>query len=455
MITQARDELDQGLAERKAAYAKFRQEAPLLLSRGKEGASLLQDRLIGIEGKRAALLLRKAELQAQLTALDADPKDAGHEALLALIATWIGQADGARAGPAVSLQGQLHPLLMEEQKLLETRGPNHPEVIALRKRIEVTRNFLAGPSAAWRPNTTKDDPVSLYRDYCRQQLKHCETEERLLADLSRQEQASVRQLIAAEIEDATRRADIERRQALYDAVVKQLQQVGLAKDGGGCDARIIAPPAAGKKVQPSALQIFPAALLLGALSGLSLAYLAEIRDKRFRTADEVRQALHLPVIGHIPFFKPQALDPRSSTLDPMLSASHRPSSAAAEAYRGVRTALLFRSGAGPKVVQITSPASGDGKSLLAANLAVSVAQSGKRVLLVDADLRKPRLHRLFGVEAGTGLASVLADKASLEKAIVGSGRPVAAALRPTAGESRGVADLAALRGGAALLAGLL
>ncbi len=429
LIAQARDVLQKELNDKEAAYRKFREQSPMLVFKGKDGASLRQDRLAGIEAKRAVLLVRRAELQAQLAVLDAGPGDGGREALLALIASW-GQGEAPGAAPKLTLQDQLHPLLMEEQKLLASRGANHPDVVALRRRIEVTRNFLAGPSAPWRQAAGKGasaDSVALYRTYCRQQLKHGEVAEGLLAGLAQKEQDGARQFIAAEVQDTALRADIDRRQRLYDTVVKQLQQVDLARGVGGYDARVIAPPLAGKKVQPSALQIFPAALLLGALAGLGLAYLAEVRDRSFRTADEVRRALGLPVIGHVPFFKPQGKGRQAAAPghpDPMLCTRHRPASPEAEAYRGVRTALLFgAAGAGRKVIQVTSAAQSDGKTVLAANLAVSIAQSGKRVLLIDADLRKPHQHRLFGLEPGPGLAGVLAGTAELDAALLPGGVP--------------------------------
>jgi capsular exopolysaccharide synthesis family protein len=453
LIAQARDVLEKELADKEAAYARFRQDLPVLLTQDKDGGQLRHERLAAIETRRAAVLLRKAELQSQLATLGGEAREdkpgkqspfaalfgrssslaprPSNEALLALIASWTGQADGARAGTAVTLQAQLHPLLMEEQKLLETRGPRHPEVQAVRKRIEVTRSLLAGPTAAWRTTPAKgadgQDPVALYRSYCRQELQYCETAEQLLANLAAQEQHAARKQIAATVENETRRADIERRKGLFDAVVRQLQQARFADEFGGCDARVVAPPRPGRKVQPSPLQIFPPALLLGLLLGLSLAYLAEIRDTGFRTAAEVRRTLGLPVIGHIPSFKParRARLPQKSeapSLDPMLCAHHRPASGEAEAYRGVRTALFFGVAAAQrKVIQVTSAAAGDGKSLLAANLAVSVAQSGKRVLLIDADLRRPRLHQLFGLREGPGLASVLAGKAEVEQVIRPSG----------------------------------
>src|SRR5207253_991450 len=96
--------------------------------------------------------------------------------------------------------------------------------------------------------------------------------------------------------------------------------------------------------------------------------------------------------------------------DPLLCAHYRPKSIDAESYRALRTALYFSTqGGGHKVVQVTSPNKGDGKSLLAANLAVSIAQSGKRVVLIDADCRRPRQHKLFALSAQAGLAAVIAD----------------------------------------------
>jgi capsular exopolysaccharide synthesis family protein len=71
----------------------------------------------------------------------------------------------------------------------------------------------------------------------------------------------------------------------------------------------------------------------------------------------------------------------------------------------------------PKVIQVTSPDAGDGKTTLAANLAVSIAQSGKRIILIDADFRKPRQHKLFHVSSEVGLASVIAEQAELKEAI--------------------------------------
>jgi capsular exopolysaccharide synthesis family protein len=95
-----------------------------------------------------------------------------------------------------------------------------------------------------------------------------------------------------------------------------------------------------------------------------------------------------------------------------------PKSHVSEAYRGLRTALYFSSeGQKHRVIQVTSPDQGDGKSTLIANLAVSIAQSGKSVLLIDADFRRPKVHKLFGLSEETGMATVLAGISELDEAI--------------------------------------
>jgi capsular exopolysaccharide synthesis family protein len=167
--------------------------------------------------------------------------------------------------------------------------------------------------------------------------------------------------------------------------------------------------------------------VLGLLGGFGLGYLAEFTDKRFRTPDEIRKALGLPVIGHMPPLAeageiPEAAEPGHPPLGASLIAYYRSRSPQAEAFRGVRTALYFgTAGQDHQVIQVTSPNQGDGKSTVAANLAVSVAQSGRRTLLVDADFRKPRVHKLFGLRAPTGFASVIVGEASLDEAVVQSG----------------------------------
>lgn len=98
---------------------------------------------------------------------------------------------------------------------------------------------------------------------------------------------------------------------------------------------------------------------------------------------------------------------------------HRPKSKMAESFRAVRTALFFNSNASNcRVIQFTSADPGDGKSTISTNVAASIAQSGKKVVIVDADFRRPRLHGIFGLEKGVlGITSVISGQAELDDAI--------------------------------------
>jgi capsular exopolysaccharide synthesis family protein len=127
-------------------------------------------------------------------------------------------------------------------------------------------------------------------------------------------------------------------------------------------------------------------------------------------------------VGHIPVIRTGETKGKEGTtlpaLDPSLCAFHHPDHAASEAYRGVRTSLYFSSrGAGHRVVQITSPVPGDGKTTLSANLAISAADSGKTVLLIEADFRRPRLGEIFSLNEEHGVSSVIGRVSDLEEAI--------------------------------------
>jgi capsular exopolysaccharide synthesis family protein len=123
------------------------------------------------------------------------------------------------------------------------------------------------------------------------------------------------------------------------------------------------------------------------------------------------------VLGEVPHFRSAAA--RSAAgFDGRLCYFHRPASREAEAYRSVRAALLHgQHGEGGRVIQISSPEPGDGKSVSASNLALALAQSGKRVLLIDADLRRPTVHALFRVPQEIGLADVLRREIDWQNAV--------------------------------------
>jgi capsular exopolysaccharide synthesis family protein len=149
------------------------------------------------------------------------------------------------------------------------------------------------------------------------------------------------------------------------------------------------------------------ALLAGLMAGIALACVRDWRDPHLRTAEEVKAVLGLPVLGQTP-----RIDAHLAPV-PVLRGRQvllEPGSAMAEACRGLRTALHYglRDGKS-KTILMTSPSPRDGKSTLTSNLAIAMAQMGKKILLVDADLRRPVQHEAFGLPSNVGLSTLLAS----------------------------------------------
>jgi capsular exopolysaccharide synthesis family protein len=336
------------------------------------------------------------------------------------------------------LEEQLLPLLLQEQTLLDDYGANHPQVVGVRRRIELTRRLFAplgaepdsgAADSSGKGNTEKGDHVALYAQSLKQELSEIELAEQLLAERIKDEYQEAKRAASYEFTEETYRSDIARSQQLYDSIIKRLQEVNFVKDYGGYSASIITPPSAGVRVEPRATPIVTVAALLGILGGFGLGYLADRADKSFRSPEEIHRHLGIPVVGHVPLIvaAPTVVHDDASSqpvMDPMLCAYHQPRSREAEAYRGVRTALYFSShGKEYKSIQVTSPNMGDGKSVTVANLGISIAQSARRTILIDADLRRPRLHELFGLSARVGLTSIIRGDAELEEAIQQSAVP--------------------------------
>jgi Mrp family chromosome partitioning ATPase/capsular polysaccharide biosynthesis protein len=153
-------------------------------------------------------------------------------------------------------------------------------------------------------------------------------------------------------------------------------------------------------------------IVLGLILGIGLGFLREKLDTRLHDHREVSEIVHLPVIGRVAKIPEQAL--AKGSLIVMSDTDAR----AAESIRVVRTNLQFASlGEAHQVIMVMSAQKGEGKSLLTANLTASLALAGKKVLLIDADLRRPRVHSIFGVRNTLGLSSVIAGFCSLDDAL--------------------------------------
>jgi capsular exopolysaccharide synthesis family protein len=199
-------------------------------------------------------------------------------------------------------------------------------------------------------------------------------------------------------------------QARETALETQLQQLQVTQDLAQAGSVTVLSPAEvpDSPVSPRTVRNVAAGALIGLLVGVVLALLRDHLDDSVSTKEQVEQLTGLPTLGLIPKGEPSGVD---------LASVSDPSSTAAEAYRALRTSVKFLGlGGTTRTVLVTSASASEGKTVTAVNLAVVLAQAGERVLLVGADLRRPRIHDLFGTPRVPGLTNVLLGETTAESA---------------------------------------
>ena len=170
---------------------------------------------------------------------------------------------------------------------------------------------------------------------------------------------------------------------------------------------------------PKPLRNLVLGLAVGLLLGFAYAMVRNTLDKRLRSAEDVERIFGVPVAGVLPLSKSMDRHSSGSThLVVLDKAGSRDDGGAAEAFRKLRTNLLFMDVDNPpRVIVVTSPGPGDGKSTIAANLAAAIAASGQPAMLVDADLRRPMVAASLGLVESVGLTDVLVGRITLDEAV--------------------------------------
>jgi succinoglycan biosynthesis transport protein ExoP len=222
-------------------------------------------------------------------------------------------------------------------------------------------------------------------------------------DAARREVAAkVRQLVAQ-----------NEKGALYTTLVEREQELQTQEELQTANATVVKAAASAGQVSPRTKRNIALGLVLGIGLGVLLAFLREALDTRVRTAQEISSRLSLPMLGRIP--EPSK---KLRTADRLVMLEE-PSSVSAEAFRVLRTNLEFSTlERDARTIMITSAVEQEGKSTTIANLAVALARSGQRVILIDLDLRRPYLHKFFDLGARPGITQVVLGRATLADALV-------------------------------------
>ena len=388
-----------------------------------------QHQILGIDEKQNIITAKLDELNRELTTAESGRME--KESIYGLVQATDSDAAAAAAISAdhstrnASLSSSLLEKLREQQadfriqvsQLSTQFGPAYPKVAQLNSQLQEVESQIQLEMKKVIARVRSDYLASVHR------------EEMLRAAMEKQKQEA-NQLNESAIEYTLLKRDVDTNRTLYEGLLEKLKEAGVT---AGLRSNNIRPVDLARvpiePAEPDVPRNLSFALVLGLTTGVSLAFLLEGIDNTVRTPEQAQAISGLPSLGIIPDGSKLSIESSarrrlsltSSREAIELVTQSRPQSQMAEAYRALRTALLLSSvGAPPKVVVVTSALPSEGKTTTSINTAIVLAQKGNRVLLVDADLRRPSIHKTLGMGPRTGLSSVLTGSANVQQTIVRS-----------------------------------
>ena len=343
--------------------------------------------LADLQGQRVHLEGDLARSSALLAQVDAAVSKGDPQALLRIEAI-------SQHPVVVELQKALYDLRDRATQLAQKYKPKHPRMVEIQQQmIDKTRALAEAVDMAKQSLETSD------------------------LQLRGQAAALTQAATEAEAKLALYRADLIRLKGLTDEVTSRdtllqelqtrLNQEAVASHLEAKGVMVIDPPLTKRQPVNIRKSLFAlAALVAGGVAGVVVVLIANALDRRIRGALQAQESTGLPLLGHLPL--ELVLRNRRGKLD-------EPGNHLAEAVRGLRASLtLARRNEGSQVLVMTSSASGEGKSTVCALLAASLVDGGKKVLLIDADMRRPTQHQLHGAGNERGLSFLLAGEADVQ-----------------------------------------
>ncbi len=338
-------------------------------------------------------------------------------------------SEGSASASMNSTNEKVMQLELVEKALSSRLGKNHPDLKDVRLQLEALQSHMNDQTAeiaklnvGGKESGNRESPIQSIVNFFKLELMRYESILKTLDNEIAKEKDMVKDSgrLAVINKDFDNRKDAMLK--VLTTLTEQMSGTKVNQNEAVYEAQMLSPPTLAQKVEPRLFVIMVLSTIFGLLGGFGLAYLADMTDKSFRSPEEIRRRLNIPVVGHIPILiseeEAAKLEGAINGPDPTLVTYYRPKSRKSEVFRGIRTALYFSTrGEGHKVIQITSPNMGDGKTTLSSNLSVSIAQSGKQTILIDADFRRPRLHKVFAVPSEKGFASVIMGQCELRDAI--------------------------------------
>ncbi len=341
-------------------------------------------------------------------------------------------AESTAGGLLAQLRSDQSKLERDYADKLTLYKPEWPAMQQLKRQVDEGKERL---------NAAIRDTAGKVREAARSEYLTALRRETSMQAMMRSKQSEALNQTASSTAYNNLRVEIESKRALLDTLLRQqgeAEVLSRLREEQATNIRIVdraLPP--GRPFKPSLPKNMAISFVLGSGLGLGLAFFLSYLDRTLQSPDQVERYLQLPALGAIPLVGARRSGRRKRNQDPAETLSGQapgeavvellphvnPRSAIAEAYRAFRTSLLFSRAGGVKLVAITSVLPQEGKSATAVNLAIVLAQLGRRVLLVDADLHRSLLHKVLGVSNQAGLVSILTEGVEPSRVIVKTSVP--------------------------------
>jgi capsular exopolysaccharide synthesis family protein len=388
------DFLGQQLAEQRKRVA----DSELALQRYREA-----NRAVSLEDRQNIVVQRLGDLNATVTRAKTDRihREALFRQLEAIRndPVALGQFPAVVSNPLIQqFKTEAARLRQEELRLGETLGERHPDMV---------RAKLASEAAQGKVDAEIQKVAEAVRN---EFLTAREAEDRLSEALEAQK-AEALALNRQEIDYGVLQRDAESNQQIFQSLLQRTRETGISGELTANNIRVVdAAQVPREPVWPRTERNLSLGFLGGLLLAVGVALFANYMDDRITTPREVTKYLQLPLLGLLP-----RLAKADSDGNPLLN--NGVPSDFAEAFRAVRTNVLFSTTPDVRSLVVTSTGPGEGKTTVAANLALGMALIGQRVILIDADMRKPRVHDIFKQTQEPGLSDVIASRSSCREAI--------------------------------------
>jgi capsular exopolysaccharide synthesis family protein len=396
-LDERRDSLGESARASELALYNFRKQSDMLSTSIDDRSTMVSARLTTTSTALTDAQLRIAGLKARVAAIRSVQHQYGADDQL-----WAEALPAARENTNLGKFKERVLTLRNECTDLQSRYlDGHPKVAECRDRLASAEREFAKELSNVVVSTEAE-------------LREAIERERNLQALFNEAKAEAFVVEGKKLELDRLKSETENNKRQYDSVFKRLKDIELSGLLRTSNIRVLdAARPMMAPVRPNVPQGVLVGILAGLVLGLALALLLEFLDSSVASQQEIEERLGLAFLGFVPSMP--AGDPGESK---ELLLHRDPKSLAAECIRSIRTNLLFMS---PdkrfKRMLVTSSGPQEGKSTTAINLGITMAQSGNRVLVIDTDMRRPRLHKAFGVSNEVGVSSVVVGEGRLEDAL--------------------------------------